>query len=119
MAATPTRDRTAVRPQAQVVYVWELPVRIVHWVIVLALVVLSITGYELHHPFLSGAGGPGDPGFTIGTMRFIHEATAFVFIAAVLVRVYWAFVGNRYAHWRGLVPTTRARRADLVAMLRY
>ena len=31
---------------------WELPVRIVHWTIVLALIVLSFTGYYIHHPFL-------------------------------------------------------------------
>jgi Ni/Fe-hydrogenase 1 B-type cytochrome subunit len=88
------------------VYVWELPVRIVHWTIVAALVVLSVTGYYIHHPFLAGAGGPGHPGFTMGLVRFLHEATGFVFTAAVLARVYWAFAGNRYARWRALLPIT-------------
>ena len=40
----------------------------------------------------------------MGTIRFVHEVAGFVFIAAVLVRVYWAFVGNRYARWRGASP---------------
>src|SRR5512133_563417 len=87
-------------PARRTVYVWELPVRVAHWTIVLTLIVLSFTGYYIHHPFLAGSGGPGHPGFTMGQMRFIHEAAGFVFIAAVLFRIYWAFAGNRYAQWR-------------------
>jgi Ni/Fe-hydrogenase 1 B-type cytochrome subunit len=104
-------------PARRSVYVWELPVRIVHWTIVLALIVLSVTGYYIHHPFLAGDGATGHPGFTMGTVRFVHEATGFVFTAAVLFRVYWAFVGNRYAHWRGLLPITAAQRRDLRHMI--
>lgn len=107
------------RPARHAIYVWDLPVRIVHWTIVLALIVLSVTGYYLHNPFLSGGGGPGHPGFTMGTIRFVHEVTAFVFVAAVLFRMYWAFAGNRYAQWRALLPVTAAQRRDLRAMLRY
>ena len=121
MAATGRVDRradrrtleAAARGPRHAIYVWELPVRVVHWVIVLALIVLSVTGYYIHHPFVSGAGGPGHPGFTMGTIRFIHEITGFVFTAAVLVRVYWAFAGNRFARWRSLLPLTRAQRQDL------
>jgi Ni/Fe-hydrogenase 1 B-type cytochrome subunit len=107
------------QPARRSVYVWELPVRIVHWTIVIALIVLSITGYYIHHPFLSGGGGPGHPGFTMGVVRFIHEATGFAFIAAVLFRVYWAFAGNRFAHWRGLLPITAAQRHALREMIRF
>lgn len=115
----PRELEAAGRPARHAIYVWEWPVRIVHWVIVLDLVVLSITGYYLHHPFLSGSGQPGDPGFTLGLLRSIHEASGFVFIAAVLVRIYWAFVGNRYAGWRALVPITHAQRRDLRDMLAF
>lgn len=117
MATLSQRNRrepdAAAGPLPRLVYVFELPVRIVHWTIVLALIVLSVTGYYIHHPFLAGSGMPGHPGFTMGEMRFIHEATGFVFIAAVLVRVYWAFAGNRYAHWRGFLPVTKRARRDL------
>ena len=107
------------RPARHTVYVWEWPIRIVHWAIVLALIVLSVTGYYIHHPFLSGSGTPGHLGFTMGWMRFIHEATGFVFIAAVLARIYWAFAGNRYAYWRALLPLTKAQRRDLADMVRF
>ena len=36
-----------------------------------------------------------------------------MFIAAVLVRIYWAFAGNRYVSWRALLPITKAQRRDL------
>lgn len=120
-AAPPSRREVAAvaEPPRRPVYVFELPVRIVHWTIVLALIVLSVTGYYIHHPFLGGSGTVGHPGFTMGEMRFIHEATGFGFIAAFLVRVYWAFAGNRYAHWRGLLPVGEAGRRGLFETLQF
>ena len=112
------RRRCAGR-RATPIYVWEWPVRIVHWAIVLLLIVLSFTGYYIHHPFLSGSGGPGHPGFTMGLIRFLHEAAGFAFIAAVLVRIYWAFAGNRYARWRALLPITKSQRRDMLDMARF
>jgi Ni/Fe-hydrogenase 1 B-type cytochrome subunit len=111
----------ATAPARRAVYVWELPVRVIHWTIVVALIVLSFTGYEMHHPFLGAAAGtgPGRPGFTMGLVRFVHEATGFVFTAAVLARVYWAFAGNRYAHWRAMLPLSRRQRHDLGDTLRF
>jgi Ni/Fe-hydrogenase 1 B-type cytochrome subunit len=109
----------AQRPARSEVYVWELPVRIVHWTIVLSLIVLSVTGYYLYDPFLAGGGSTGHPGFTLAWMRAIHEACGFVFTAAVLARVYWAFAGNRFAHWRAFLPITRAQWRDLLSMVNF
>jgi Ni/Fe-hydrogenase 1 B-type cytochrome subunit len=119
--APPSRRdlEAAERPARHGIYVFELPVRIVHWVIVACIVVLTFTGYYIHHPFLSGDGMPGHPGFTLAGMRFVHEATGFVFIAAVLFRIYWAFVGNRYVRWRALVPVTKEQRRDLRETIRF
>ncbi len=66
--APPSRGEldAAARPARHAIYVFERPVRIVHWTIVFALLVLSLTGYYLHHPFLSGSGMPGHPGFAMG-----------------------------------------------------
>jgi Ni/Fe-hydrogenase 1 B-type cytochrome subunit len=105
-------DRTGVRS----VYVWEWPVRITHWVIVAALVVLSFTGWWLHDPWFapSPPAGPGaSPGFTLGVMRFIHELAGAAFIAALLTRTYWAFAGNHYARFTTLLPLTPQRRQGL------
>jgi Ni/Fe-hydrogenase 1 B-type cytochrome subunit len=117
MAVTTPRTQAeladAARPPRLTIYVFERPVRIVHWTVVFSLVVLSITGFYIYDPFVGGAGTPGHPGFTMGTMRFIHEATGFVFIAAVLFRIYWGFVGNRYVRWRGMLPITKGQRRSL------
>jgi Ni/Fe-hydrogenase 1 B-type cytochrome subunit len=108
------------RPARHAVYVWELPVRIVHWTIVSTLVLLSITGIYIYSPFpIAASTTVGNPGFTMASVRFIHETCGFVFTAAVLVRVYWAFVGNRYAHWRALLPITRRQWRDLRDMLSF
>jgi Ni/Fe-hydrogenase 1 B-type cytochrome subunit len=98
------------------VYVWELPVRIVHWVIFLAIVVLSFTGYYIYYPFIISQDRGG---FLMATMRFIHEIAGFALIAAFIVRVYWFFMGNRWAGWREFVPASRRQWSDLVEQLRY
>ena len=69
----------------------------------------------------AAAGRPATPGSRWATMRFIHETAGFVFIAAVLFRIYWGFVGNRYVRWRGMLPITKGQRRslrDVVALLR-
>jgi Ni/Fe-hydrogenase 1 B-type cytochrome subunit len=108
-------------------YVWQLPVRITHWVNVLSIAILAITGIYMAHPFVY------DPntffgiswlttltgGFFMGTVRFIHFVTAFVFTTSVLFRLYWMFVGNKYASWRQYVPVKRERRRGIRRMFGY
>jgi len=106
-------------PARRSIYVFELPVRLVHWTVVVCLIVLSLTGLYIEHPIRLGGAVPGHPGFTFATVRFIHEITAFIFIAAVLFRIYWAFAGNRYAHWRALLPVTKEQRRDLRETIRF
>ncbi len=98
------------------IYVWEVPVRAVHWVIFISIVILSFTGYYLHNPFIVIR---GQGGYFLATMRFIHEVTAFVFTMAFLTRIYWAFLGNEYAHWRAFIPYRRAQWRGVVRMLKY
>jgi Ni/Fe-hydrogenase 1 B-type cytochrome subunit len=85
------------------VYVWELPVRLTHWLLFFSILVLSATGYYIGHPFISVPGAATDH-FVMGTARAIHMYAAIVFVLAMLVRFYWMFVGNRYARWTDLIP---------------
>jgi len=102
------------------VYVWEIPVRLTHWVNVAAIVVLSITGYYIGSPFIALSPREGYSLYFMGTMRFIHFAAAFVFVGSLALRTYWAFVGNRWASWRALVPfLTPEGRGRMKQMLRY
>ncbi|HZS00823.1 MAG TPA: Ni/Fe-hydrogenase, b-type cytochrome subunit [Chloroflexota bacterium] len=98
------------------VYVWELPVRVVHWLIFFSIVVLSFTGWYLHGPFVAAR---GQQAFVMATMRYVHEVAGFVFAIALLVRLYWFFVGNRWARWGAYVPFRAAHWAAVGAMLRY
>ncbi len=79
------------------VYVWELPVRIFHWVNALAIVILLITGYFIYNPFIHAPGIIANDYFVMGTARFVHFVTAYVFIANLLFRLYWFYAGNQHA----------------------
>jgi Ni/Fe-hydrogenase 1 B-type cytochrome subunit len=90
------------------VYIWELPVRLTHWLIFFSIIVLSATGYYIGHPFISVA-GPARDHFVMGTVRAVHLYAAIVFALSVLVRIYWMFAGNGYARLTQLVPLGRER----------
>jgi Ni/Fe-hydrogenase 1 B-type cytochrome subunit len=101
------------------VYVWQLPVRIWHWVMALCMVVLAITGYLIGSPPPS-VGGEAVHSFWFGYIRFAHFAAAYIFAITFLLRLLWAVVGNRFAReiflvplkmlqadwWRGLISQT-------------
>jgi Ni/Fe-hydrogenase 1 B-type cytochrome subunit len=94
------------------VYVWEIPVRLTHWVIFFSILILSATGYYIGQPFGTFA-GPAGQHFVMGTVRAVHLYTAIIFSLAVLVRVYWLFAGNQYARLLQFIPLTRKRWANL------
>ena len=84
-------------------YVWEAPVRIWHWVMALAMVVLCVTGYFIGSPLPSVPGEASDS-YLMGYMRFAHFAAAYVFTVMLLMRAYWAIVGNKFSREMFLVP---------------
>ncbi|MBM7866314.1 Ni/Fe-hydrogenase, b-type cytochrome subunit [Heliobacterium gestii] len=86
------------------VYVWELPVRIYHWLNALSIVLLMATGLYIGNPLLrpTVVTGEAATNFFMGYAFMIHIAAGYLFIANYLFRLYWAFVGNEYArshHW--------------------
>jgi len=90
------------------IYVWELPVRITHWLVVFSVLILSATGFYIGDPFIV-VSGPAREHFVMGWMRTIHLYTAIVFTLALLVRIYWMFAGNRYARWDQYLPVSVER----------
>ena len=107
--AFPDEERIAV-------YIWEWPVRITHWVIFLSIIVLTVTGYYIYYPFLTPR---ANLEFATATMRFVHEVAGFVFIAALLVRFYWFWAGNKWARLNQFLPFDRRRFRDFKAQLAY
>lgn len=85
-------------------YVWELPVRIWHWVMVLAMVVLCVTGYLIGAPLPSVSSGEAIEHFQFGYIRYLHFAAGYVFAVFFVWRLIWAFFGNTYAREIFTVP---------------
>ncbi|HEY4485964.1 MAG TPA: Ni/Fe-hydrogenase, b-type cytochrome subunit [Nitrospiria bacterium] len=79
-------------------YVWNKTYRIDHWVRVLAIAALSLTGFYIHWPFLPSGewGGVG----VMAWMRFVHFVSAYVFILGLVVRVYLALNSTFDADWQ-------------------
>jgi Ni/Fe-hydrogenase 1 B-type cytochrome subunit len=100
------------------VYVWELPVRIYHWVNALCIVVLAASGYIIGNPQSIWTSAEAYQQYWFGTVRFIHFVTAFVFFFNFLVRIYWGFVGNRYARWQNFIPITSHQFKEMMEVLK-
>lgn len=79
------------------IYVWELPVRIFHWINAGAIVALMLTGFYIGNPFFASILQEEASSFIMGWVRYIHFFAAFLFTVNLLVRLYWAFTGNKYA----------------------
>ena len=89
-----------------------------HWAIVIAITVLSITGYYMHAPFLVPS-APVEASSLMASVRFWHEIFAVVFSISIAVRFYWGFVGNSFASWRQIIPHRREQFHWMGEMARY
>ncbi len=98
------------------VYVWEFPVRFTHWVNVLCIAALSITGYYIGNPFIHGYDASR---YVMGWVRFIHFVAAYLFVVSLLIRLYWAFLGNKYASWSALFPFRADQSVRMIQQILY
>jgi len=89
------------------VFVWQLPVRIYHWLNALAITVLIVTGLYIGSPLALQSNKEAAQVFNMGYMRFIHFVAAYIFLFNFLFRIYWGFVGNKYADWKNFIPTNK------------
>jgi Ni/Fe-hydrogenase 1 B-type cytochrome subunit len=90
-------------------YVWEIPVRVTHWVNFLAILTLTVTGIFIGSPKALALTASQ---YVMGWVRFIHFVAAYLFTISVLSRLYWCFAGNKYARWGEFFPlfTAEGRR---------
>ncbi|MBV9216818.1 MAG: Ni/Fe-hydrogenase, b-type cytochrome subunit [Acidobacteria bacterium] len=86
------------------VYVWELPVRVFHWVNAISIVLLAVTGFLIGWPQTIWMSDEPYQQYWFGWVRFIHFAAGYIFFFNLLFRVYWSFVGNEYARWSSYIP---------------
>jgi Ni/Fe-hydrogenase 1 B-type cytochrome subunit len=86
------------------VYVWELPVRLLHWLNFAATFVLVVTGFVIANPPALQSSGEASFLFWFGRVRFIHFVAAYGFLLGFLGRMYWGFAGNQFVRWRNFLP---------------
>jgi len=72
--------------------------RILHELIIVSILLLIITGFYIHRPFVGGAG------FLMSLMRGVHFFFAIVLIITIVARVVAMFVGKD-RDWRSFIPT--------------
>ena len=97
-------------------YVWQYPLRLFHWGLVISLGVLSVTGYYIHDPFIVGQ---VQHPFLMAWFRFVHESFGMILIALFLMRVYLFFGGNRWVGWRQYVPYTKAQFMEMIEVSKF
>ena len=78
------------------IYVFQLPIRIWHWSMVLSFLVLIPTGYIIGKPWHSLDGDPTYL-FYMGYTRMAHFIAGFIIAIGLLWRIIFAFFGNKYS----------------------
>ncbi len=101
------------------VYVWELPVRAYHWINAIALTLLCVTGLPDRAPVshlrtrrrpTSSTGSAGCGSSTLPP----RSSTS----STLLARLYWGFVGNKYAKWNNFFPLTKKQQQEIVDVIK-
>jgi Ni/Fe-hydrogenase 1 B-type cytochrome subunit len=98
------------------VYVWQYPLRLVHWGLVICIGALAFTGYYIHNPFIVGQ---TKAPFLMGWFRFVHECFAIAFIAFFLMRLHGFFVGGRWSTWRYMVPLHKKQWQEMIEVMKF
>ena len=101
------------------VYVYQVPVRLWHWVNAAAITVLCATGYFIGVP-LPTQPGEASANFLMGYIRFAHFAAGYLLAVGLLGRAYAAVVGNHHARELFWVPLFQAAYwREVITMLKW
>jgi Ni/Fe-hydrogenase b-type cytochrome subunit len=96
------------------VSIWGVPLRVMHWIAALCIVVLAVTGLYIGKPYFITS-GEASAHYLMGWMRFLHFTAAAVLVMTGIVRAYWLLAGNKYERLAALFPV---RPRDWVNMYR-
>ena len=78
---------------------WDLPTRWFHWINALAVIGLIATGLVVLNGDPLGLSASGKI-----LLKSVHASFGYVMAVNLLWRFVWAFFGNRYTRWRGILP---------------
>ncbi|HEX3274995.1 MAG TPA: Ni/Fe-hydrogenase, b-type cytochrome subunit [Gemmatimonadales bacterium] len=85
------------------IYLWGWPIRAMHWLAALSIVLLVVTGLYIGKPYFVTSGDTASH-YLMGWMRAVHFGAAAVLVGTAIVRVYWLFAGNKFERWKALFP---------------
>jgi Ni/Fe-hydrogenase 1 B-type cytochrome subunit len=100
------------------VYLWGWPIRAMHWLAALSIVMLVVTGLYIGKPYFVTSGDTGSH-YLMGWMRAVHFGAAAVLVGTAIVRLYWLFAGNRFERWKALFPVRPSDWVNLVKQVKY
>ncbi len=86
-----------------------LPAVALHWVHLLSMALLLVSGWYIHSPFFEGG---------MGLMRYIHFISMYVVILVLVIRIYWAFFGAQ-ADFHDFVVYQQENRGKFIPTLMY
>lgn len=79
--------------------VWDASTRWFHWINALCVIALAVVGLVILNAGDIGVSNSGKV-----ALKTIHTWIGYVFALNLLWRIAWAFLGNRYANWRSVLP---------------
>jgi cytochrome b len=94
--------------QLVVVDVWDAPTRWFHWINALSVLMLMGVGLVILNGSALGLSNDGKV-----ALKTLHVWVGYIFLANLLWRLVWAFVGNRHARWRAILPGGRGYLQEL------
>jgi Ni/Fe-hydrogenase b-type cytochrome subunit len=100
------------------VYLWQWPIRAMHWAAAVSIVVLAVTGFMIGKPWFITS-GEASSHYYIGFARLAHFIAAGVLVATAVVRVYWLFAGNQFERLKALFPVRGRDWKNMVKMVKY
>jgi Ni/Fe-hydrogenase 1 B-type cytochrome subunit len=71
------------------------------------LLILVVTGFYISNPLAIMTQKDVSQLYTMGWFRYLHFAAAYLFFFNFMARIYWGFVGNKYASWRQFIPISK------------
>ena len=102
-----TRARPSVKNSPtdfRYVHVWDWQLRVLHWLWVLLIVALAVTGIFISEGWVVWYGDLAN-GFGFGWVRLVHYIAGWFLAVVLILRAARSFFGsNRYQRWSALVP---------------
>ncbi len=99
-------------------YLWQFPLRLMHWVAALAIVLLVVTGWWIGRPYFMG-NAQSTSAFGTQWARLIHFVAGMLLAVTGIVRIYWLVAGNRFERFKALFPVQKRDWSNLMKQIRF